>query len=310
MSGIDPADVRAVHRALAAVPGYDGPDVTITALSGGLTNRSYRVATAAAPPVVVRVAGDVGSPVSIDRVAECANARAAAHAGVAPRVLLCDPGAGVSVVEWLDGRTLEPRDLDDTAALTQVAALLRTLHAAPRFVNTVDLFAVQREYRDVVRTHGLPLPRRYDEFAPQLDAVAAALAVGAEGNVPCHNDLVAANVVDDGARLWFVDFEFAGNNDPCFELGNLWSEADLGIERLAELVTAYYGRDRPDRVARARLFALLGQYTWTLWASIQDAVSRADFDFASRGRHNYERAVATFTSVEFGRLLDEARVRA
>ncbi|HLY33641.1 MAG TPA: choline/ethanolamine kinase family protein, partial [Jatrophihabitantaceae bacterium] len=225
VSGIDPSDARAVRLALTGLTGYDSPDLTITQLTGGLTNRSYRVNVSAAPSVVVRLSEGKSALLAIDRVAECANLRAAVHAGVAPRVLRCDPAAGFSVVEWIDGHTFEPHDLDDPTQLARVAALTRDLHAGPRFVNDFEMFAVQRDYRDVVGTRGFRLPDRYDDFAPRLAEMAAALSSSAEGTVPCHNDLLAANILDDGTRLWFIDYEYAGNNDPCFELGNIWSEA-------------------------------------------------------------------------------------
>ena len=117
--------------------------------------------------------------------------------------------------------------------------------------------------------------------------------------MPCHNDLLAGNLlaVPDGAggeEIRIVDYEYAGNNDPCFELGNIWSEATLPPELLDVLVAAYFGRERPDQVARARLFALMSQYGWTLWASIMHGSSTLDFDFWGWGMQKYERAVATF----------------
>jgi thiamine kinase-like enzyme len=124
--------------------------------------------------------------------------------------------------------------------------------------------------------------------------------------VPCNNDLLAGNFIDDGARLWLVDYEYAGNNDPCFELGNIWSEAALSVGMLESLVTAYYGMPRPAKVARARLLGLMSKYGWTLWAAIQQAVSPIDFDFWSWGMEKYDRAVAEFSSAEFAGLLESA----
>ena len=101
--------------------------------------------------------------------------------------------------------------------------------------------------------------------------------------MPCHNDLLAENLLDDGERVRIIDYEYAGNNDPCFELGNIWSEATLPRPLLDVLVTAYFGGPRPVQVARARLFGLVAKYGWTLWASIQDGSSPLDFDFWSLG---------------------------
>jgi thiamine kinase-like enzyme len=127
--------------------------------------------------------------------------------------------------------------------------------------------------------------------------------------VPCHNDLLAANLIDDGERVAIIDYEYAGNNDPCFELGNIWSEATLPAPLLDVLVTAYFGRPRPAQVARARLFGLMSKYGWTLWAAIQDATSPLEFDFWSWGMEKYDRAVAEFDGPEFEHLLTAATDR-
>jgi thiamine kinase-like enzyme len=104
--------------------------------------------------------------------------------------------------------------------------------------------------------------------------------------------------MDDGSRLWFIDYEYAGNNDACFELGNIWSEAALDVDRLEHLVAAYFGAPSPVQTARARLFGLMAKYGWTLWASIQDAVSEVEFDFWQWGMAKYVRACEEFRSPE------------
>jgi len=299
-------DGRTLADALARLPRFAGRDYTATALTGGLTNRIYRV-DGEGGTAVARLSEGKSELLAIDRVAECFNSRAAATAGAGPQVLLCDPDALVSVVDWIPGRTWTEADLDDPDNLTRVANLCRVLHGGPRFVNDFDMFAVQRRYRDVVRANGFRIPDRYDEFAGQVALIESAMRAGDDGTVPCHNDLLAANVMDDGERLWFIDYEYAGNNDPCFELGNIWSEAGLNIDRLEHLVTAYYGRWRPDKLARARLFGLMAKYGWTLWASISAAVSDVDFDFWSWGMEKYERAVAEFDGPHFAQLIDDVQ---
>lgn len=128
-----------------------------------------------------------------------------------------------------------------------------------------------------------------------------------EPTVPCHNDLLAANLIEDGAQIWIIDYEYSGNNDACFELGNIWSEAGLSLDHLAELVGQYYGRILRNKLARARLFGLMSKYGWTLWASIQHSVSTMDFDFWSWGMEKYDRAISEFASPDFERLLQHVQ---
>lgn len=274
-------------------------------LPGGLTNRNLRVTTPQGD-VVVRIPAAGPGLLGIDRDAEHANSVAAHEAGVGAPVLHYRRGEGL-VVGFLPGRTLTDADLHDHDVLERVALACRRLHAGPRFVNDFDMFAVQARYRRIVAEHGFRLPPRYDDFAPQVAAIHAALPQ--HPTVPCHNDLLAANLLDDGRTVRIIDYEYSGNNDACFELGNIWSEAALPLPLLDVLVTAYLGRPRPSLVARARLHALLAKYGWTLWASIQDGSSPIDFDFWSWGMEKYDRAVAEFDGPDFERLLDDVRRR-
>jgi thiamine kinase-like enzyme len=126
--------------------------------------------------------------------------------------------------------------------------------------------------------------------------------------VPCNNDLLPANFIDDGDRVWLIDYELSGNNDPCFELGNIAAESHLSREGLAELVRHYFGRPRPSRVARAWLLGgLVGMYGWTLWGAIQHGASPIDYDFWGWAVERFEGAARGFTARDFGDLLDEVQ---
>ncbi|PZG15367.1 choline kinase family protein [Nonomuraea aridisoli] len=296
----------AAPEVLDRIPRLSGVPRSVEELPGGLTNRNYKVTTPTGS-YVVRVWASDGSLLGIDRDAEHLNSVAAARAGVGAPVHDYLPDLGVLVVGHLPGRTFTEADLHDPANLPRVALACRRLHAGPRFVRDFDMFEIQRGYLAIVRERGYRLPPRYLEFMPLVDEIRKCLAVQDEGTVPCNNDLLPGNILDDGDRLWLIDYEYAGNNDPCFELGNIWSESALPLGHLEELVTAYYGRRLRNKIARARLQGLMSKYGWTLWASIQDGANESiDFDFWSWGMEKYERAVAEFTGPALARLMEEA----
>jgi thiamine kinase-like enzyme len=166
------------------------------------------------------------------------------------------------------------------------------------------MFDIQRRYRSVAQSRGFRIPAGYDDLRPQFSAAARALAARPAPTVPCHNDLLAANFIDDGDRIWLIDYELSGNNDACFELGNIGAESHLSAEALAELVTAYYGRPRRSMIARARLLGLVGMYGWTLWGAIQNAASPIDFDFWAWTMERFEGAARGFTATNFKDLLE------
>jgi thiamine kinase-like enzyme len=235
----------------------------------------------------------------------------AAASGVGAPVVDYLPGAGVLVIGFVEGRTFTDEDLRDRRNLPRIAAACRKLHAGPRFGNDFDMFRIQSQYLALVQERGFRLPATYLDYAPQVDRIRAALARSGGELVPCNNDLLAGNFIDtgsveEGSELRLIDYEYSGNNDPCFELGNIWSEAVLPLEDLEELVTAYYGRSVPARVARARLLGLMSKYGWTLWASIQASVSAIDFDFWAWGLEKFERAEAEFKGPDFDGLLSSA----
>ena len=133
------------------------------------------------------------------------------------------------------------------------------------------------------------------------------MRVRREPNVPCNNDLLAENFIECGGELRLIDYEYSGNNEPSFELGNVWSESNLTLDQLERLVSEYYGAPLVNKVARCRVWGLMSKYGWTLWGSIQDGISEIDFDFWGWAMEKYERAVAEFDGPDFERLLADVR---
>lgn len=301
-----PVVAATVDAVLDGIPVLADRQRRMELLTGGLTNRNYRVTTHGGD-YVARFSSPKSSLLAIDRVAEHRNSQLAAQAGVGPEVVAFAPDDRVLVVQWIDAHTFTDADLDDPAQLTRVAQACARLHGGPRFVGDFDMFDRQRRYLEIVRGAGFRLPAGYLSYAAEIGRIEQVLRESAPRTVPCHNDLLAANIMDDGARIWLIDYEYAGNNDPCFELGNIWSEAALDVDRLEHLVAAYFGAPSPVPTARARLFGLVAKYGWTLWASIQDAVSDVDFDFWQWGMAKYERARAEFASPDLDELISTVR---
>jgi thiamine kinase-like enzyme len=291
---------------LGRVPSLAAAPRTIEELPGGLTNRNYKVTTPDGI-FVARVASAGGDLLAIDRDHEYRNSVIAAAAGVGAPVIEYRPEAGVLVIGYIQGRTLTNADVAAPGNIARIARACRRLHAGGRFGNDFNMFDIQARYLSVARSRGFRVPAGYDDLAAQFEAARAALAVRDEGTVPCNNDLLAANFIDDGEEIHLIDYEYAGNNDPCFELGNIWGECGLVLDQLAELVTAYYGRPLRSKIARARLLGLAGKYGWTLWGAIQSAASPIDYDFWSWAMERFDGAAAGFRAADFARLLDEAQ---
>jgi len=294
-----------VEAVIEAVPELHGA-TSVEPIDGGLTNANYKVVSPAGR-FHVRLWGRDTGLLGIDRENELHNAIAAAETGVAPRVVAGLPELGAMVVEFLDAETLSPEALRRGDRLGLVADACRRLHGARPFLRDFDMFELTRGYLALVDERGFRVPAGYRGYREVVGEMERAMRERPEPRVPCNNDLLAENLLDTGGEIRIIDFEYSGNNEPSFELGNIWSESNLAPGQLDELVAAYYGEPSRSKVARARLWGLIAKYGWMLWASIQEGVSELEFDFWSWGLEKYERAVAEFEGPDLERLLEDVR---
>jgi thiamine kinase-like enzyme len=278
----------------------------IERLTGGLTNTNYLVAGPAGR-YVVRLSGRDTSLLAIDRDNEVHNTIAAAETGVGAPFVAALPEHDALVLGYIDGEVMDAGKLRRGDRLEAIAVACRRLHAGRRFLHDFDMFEIQRGYLEIVRRRGLRVPDRYEELEPQIRELERAMRVQPERTVPCNNDLLAENFIDVGTEMRLIDYEYSGNNEPSFELGNIWSESNLSLDQLEELVAHYYGAPLRNKVARARLWGLMSKYGWTLWGSIQAGISDLDFDFWGWSMEKYERAVEELDDPQFQQLLEDVQ---
>ena len=285
------------------IPALAGRPRQLEELSGGLTNRNVKVTTPDGV-YVARCTDTTSNFLGIDRDAELYNTSAAERAGVGAPVIDYRPDLGIMLLGYLNGKTLCNEDFQRPGVVAKVAAGCRTLHSGPRFRGRFDMFERQPRYLKTVRDNGFKIPLDYLDHADTFARIETALATD-QTTVPCNNDLLAGNFIEDAERVWIIDYEYAGNNDPCFELGNIWSECGLSTDQLDELVTTYYRRRLRHKIARARLQGIVAKYGWTLWGCIQSASSSLEFDYWGWAMERYEAAVAEFNGPHFTSLLDD-----
>jgi thiamine kinase-like enzyme len=287
-----------IEQVIAAIPDWARRTVTAERIPAGLTNTNYRVEVDGTPHFV-RIPGAGTDLLAVDRGNELHNTRAAAASGVAPRVLLALPAWDVFVLEWVPARTMSNEALNGPGMPGRIATTLRRLHVGPRFRDDFDMFRVAERYMAVVDDRETPIPAGYRARMAAIPRIEAALAVHPPATVPCHNDLLAENYLDDGERLWLVDWEYSGNNDPTFELGNTAQELGYDEAQATELCAAYFGEASPALLARMHLQMIMSDVGWTLWAAIQARISTIDYDFSGWAEKRWARAAANLGGPDF-----------
>ena len=296
-----------IEDVIAAIPVWAnaraGAGIEVAPISGGLTNRNFRV-TVDGTSHFVRIPGVGTDLLAIDRGNELANTIAAGEAGVGARVLHRLPAWNVIVLEWLAATTMSNAAFQAAGEPARIAEVLRRLHAGPRFRDDFDMVALSARYLEVIDKRGIPVPDGYREHLGAVPRIDAALRAHPLPMVPSNNDLLAENYLDDGSRLWIVDYEYSGNNDPTFELGNTAQELEFDDQRLRELVAAYFGEVTPALLARCRLQMIMSDVGWCLWAAIQARISPIDFDFWGWAVERWARAEAMIDGPDFEAWLE------
>ena len=296
-----------IEEAIGKIEDWKDKQIAIHPLSGGLTNSNYKVQVEEIP-YFVRVPGESTELLAIDRNNEYHNTRAAAEAGVAPRVLYYLPAYCVMVLEFLDGITMSKDSLTATGMPTRMAQSIKQLHAGPRFFTDFNMFRLTEYYLSLCKERQIRIPDGYLQRMSTVADMERAMSVNPLPTVPCNNDLLAENYMDDGKQLWLIDYEYSGNNDPTFELGNTCQELQFNDMQIQEICAAYFGEVSSSKIARMKLNMIMSDVGWGLWAAIQASISKIEFDFWGWAIERWSRAEEKMDSAEFHTWLKSVAV--
>jgi thiamine kinase-like enzyme len=303
-------DLQEVRKALARIPRLASTALGSASVErlAGLTNRNYRVAIGG-ERFVLRIPGE-GTSEYIDRRHEAVAARIAAEAGVNAEVLFFDETDGLMLTRFIEGAlTMNGERFKDLGAVTRAAQAFRLMHDCGKsFVTEFNLFQKMDEYLDYLRKKDARIPDGYADVQREAGAVRAALNARPAALKPCHCDPLAENFLDTGQRIFIIDWEYAGNNDPMWDLGDVSVEAGFGPEQDAALAEAYFdGRPPAAQVGRMVMYKAMCDLLWTLWGVIQVVNENPVDDFWAYAVNRFERCKALMGSAAFGRHIDAVK---
>jgi thiamine kinase-like enzyme len=286
------------------VPGWEDAEPTVTPIVGGITNRNFRVDVDGSS-FVVRLPGERTELLGIDRAGEAEAARRAAELGLAPAVIAELPGVGTLVTEFVDGQPATSEELLAPGILEAVSASIRCLHRSePTYARFPIFRVIERHARDAA-TIGAAVPAIYDELHTVARRIERVLP--ADRPVPCHNDLLPANVLLAADRQWLIDFEYAGMNDGLFDLANLSVNCAFDEAADMRLLDAYDGDVSRRRLAQLNLMKVISELREGMWAVVQQAISTLDrVDFAAYARDRLEHCAELAATRAFAGWLGES----
>ena len=275
---------------------WPGEEARVGVLGGGITDHNVKVDVAGGS-YVLRIGGRDAELLGIDRAVEYEATLAAAAVGIGPEVVQFVEPEGILVTRYIEGEIIPPERIRRPDSIRRVAQALRAVHNGPSLPARFISFRVVEDYRTVAFARGAEVPPRY-AWAHQV-ARRVERARGAFPERPCHNDLLNANLIDDGARIRIVDWEYAGMGDVLFDLANFAVNNGLEREEREGLLEAYFGTLRPADERAFELMVFMSDFREAMWAVVQGAVSQLDFDFATYTAEHVERMEATAASPAF-----------
>jgi len=298
--------VRALHR----LPELAGRDLTLTALSGGITNRNFRVdASGTDERWVIRLAGNDTHLLGISREVEHAATVAAAGVGVGPEVTAFIRPEGYLVTRFIVGEPVSAEAVHRPETLRRVADSLRRIHDGPAIPGLFVPLRIVEAYRALAIARGVPIPPEYDRATDAARRIERALLADPLEPRPCHNDLLNANFIDDGHRIRIIDWEYAGMGDPFFDLGNFSINHELGPEEDELLLDAYDGSVEPRRLARLTLMRVVSDFREAMWGVLQQGVSTLDVDFVAYAGGSFDRLLRNAATPRFEEALTQVAGR-
>jgi thiamine kinase-like enzyme len=275
---------------------WPGRHASFEPLGGGITNHNVKVSLDG-DVYVLRVAGQGTDLLGIDRHVELQATKAAAAAGIGPEVVAFVEPEGWLVTRFVAGEIPSMERMREPDMLARIAAALRAFHGGLPISGTFDSFRVVESYRSTALDRGGEVPESFGwahEIAGRIEAKRSAAEP-----VPCHNDLLNANFLDDGKQLRIVDWEYAGMGDCFFDLANFSINHELDPPGSATLLEAYFGQLREQDAQALELMRFMSDFREAMWGVVQTAVSELDFDFVAYAREHFVRLERTAASPTF-----------
>jgi thiamine kinase-like enzyme len=293
--------------AMQRVPELAGREPRLTALSGGITNRNFLVTVPGSPErYVIRLAGNDTHLLGISREVEYAATVSAAGVGVGPEVIAFIRPEGYLVTRFIEGSPVPIEQVREPDTIERVADALRRIHGGPPIPGLFVPLRIVEAYKALAQARGVRIPPEYELSAAIGRRIELACLADPVELRPCHNDLLNANFIDDGARIRIVDWEYAGMGDPYFDLGNFSINHELTPDDDANLLGTYHGSVPIDRLARLTLMRIVSDFREAMWGVLQQGISTLDVDFVAYAGEHFDRLLANATTPAFERSLREA----
>jgi len=293
-----------VDEAIARVPLWvNADDLKTTPLSGGITNRNFRVDTGG-ESFVLRIAGADTNLLGINREYEYAANLAAGELGIAPEVIYVIQPEGYLVTRFIPARPYPQEEITQPENIRRVVEIVRRIHAMPEIPGTFSVFRTIEDYAETAKRYSVKFPKNYDWMIERMKEAESALMTDPKPLRPCHNDLLNANfLIDD--QIYVLDWEYAGMGDVYFDLANFSDHHELSDKQDLWLLECYFGEVTDKKIAHLKIMKVMSDFREALWALVQIGISELDFDYPGYANRFFARVFKNLNDPRWGQWIKE-----
>ena len=285
-----------IENIINSVPEWIGKSYTIKSMNHGMTNRNYKVIVDN-DSFFLSIPSPDSNLLKIDYTNKYYNNNICGAIGISPKVVCYIKSERILVTKFIKNTSLLIRPFQDSDRLSELVKMIKLLHDANPFFRDFNMFSYINHFMRTLKNSDIskllsPIGNNIKILDQKLDLYRKHL-------VPCHNDIIAENIIDNGKQLFLIDFDYSGNNDPCFELGNLSVEMGYNDNQVNELVNNYFGQIQEHIISRVYLQSIASDLGWSLWGFVQDKISNLNYDFKQYAIKRLERVMSKIESVEY-----------
>lgn len=284
-----------IKQAIGLISEWQDKSISINPIYGGITNQNFKVIVDQ-QPYFVSIAEKKSELLGVDLSNKYFNNKICDKLGLSPKLFHFLKSEGVFVSEFSPLPTLSVKSLQNADVQKRLIVTLQKLHNGPEFKGKFNIFDLIEHYLKIAQQNKIKFPAGFDDCLIKANTIRNALKPYREEFVPCHNDLIPGNILDDGQKIYLIDFDYSGQNDLYFELGNLCVEAKFNVLQSRELLKTYFGRTNEEIESKTYLNGIMSDIGWSLWSFIQTRISDIDFDFVTYGSKRWQRVASEIQS--------------
>jgi len=284
-----------IDRLIKLVPEWNGKSIKLNPINDGITNINFEVIVDS-KSFFLSIPSSDPKLLNIDYRNKYYNNKACGELNISPKVTHFIEKKNLLVTEFIKSNHSSSEMFQSSQEIEKLVRSIKILHSAKPFLKTFNMFSQINSYQNILKKN---ISKKLIKYVDNIKILEMKLSISNDMLVPCHNDLVPENIINKDNKIFIIDFDYSGNNDPCFELGNLSVEMEYDEEQINKLVKSYYGQINERIICRVNMQAIVSDIGWSLWSYVQAENSNLNFDYNSHAKYRLERAINKIESDEY-----------